>query len=258
MARASSASSTVPAYPAACIDRSCMHKSPRYNSSPRHQVEDTDATVFFKTVHGSQLGFCRFEQCITATLSCCQQVTSTSLCTLILTHCQLHSCDTRHSVRLCNYPGQSCPCQHSTTLAQGPPFLQSNPLQVTTPLSKTPPNTPHPPAEIMKFDGPAPELINGRLAMIAFVAAISAEASSHITVFEQFKDASLAVVAFSALIMVASIIPIVRGTDFLDDGGGEGFRPGFNVTNELINGRAAMLGLALLIVYELGAKTPLF
>ena len=35
-------------------------------------------------------------------------------------------------------------------------------------------------------------------------------------------------------------------------------RPGFNLTNELINGRAAMFGLALLLIYEAGARGPLF
>jgi hypothetical protein len=35
-------------------------------------------------------------------------------------------------------------------------------------------------------------------------------------------------------------------------------RPGFNITNELINGRAAMFGLALLLVYEAGARGPMF
>ena len=35
-------------------------------------------------------------------------------------------------------------------------------------------------------------------------------------------------------------------------------RPGFNITNELINGRAAMLGIAIFLIYELGAGGPLF
>jgi hypothetical protein len=51
----------------------------------------------------------------------------------------------------------------------------------------------------------------------------------------------------------------VRGTKLFDDGAGEGIKPfHFNVTNELINGRAAMLGLALLIIFEAGGKTSLF
>ena len=104
----------------------------------------------------------------------------------------------------------------------------------------------------------APELINGRLAMVGFFAAISAEITSHETIFTQFGDAKPQILAFSVLITIASIIPIVRGSAIFDDGGGEGFRPGFNITNELINGRAAMLGIAMLVLYELGAKAPLF
>ena len=76
------------------------------------------------------------------------------------------------------------------------------------------------------------ELINGRLAMVGFFAAISAEASSHVSLGQQLRDAPLAVVGFSVLITIASIIPMVRGSAIFDDGGGEGFRIGaFNVTN---------------------------
>ena len=76
--------------------------------------------------------------------------------------------------------------------------------------------------------------------------------------FVQLAEAPGPILAFSALIAVASIIPIVRGTDKLNDGAGEGIRPGFNLTNELINGRAAMLGIALVIIFEAGSRSPLF
>jgi Chlorophyll A-B binding protein len=74
----------------------------------------------------------------------------------------------------------------------------------------------------MKFDGVAPELINGRLAMLGFFAAVCAELFSHVSVFEQFKQAAGPIFAVGALITLASVIPIVRGTDTLDDGLGEG------------------------------------
>ncbi len=57
----------------------------------------------------------------------------------------------------------------------------------------TPP--PPPPAkkavtfgEAMAFSGSAPETINGRLAMLGFVAALGAEASSGETIFQQVAD----------------------------------------------------------------------
>lgn len=85
----------------------------------------------------------------------------------------------------------------------------------------------------MKFTGPAPELINGRLAMFGFFAAMCAEITSKETAFQQFTDAPVAVLAFAVLITVASIVPIVRGSAVLDDGAGEGLKFGsFNVTNE--------------------------
>jgi hypothetical protein len=114
-------------------------------------------------------------------------------------------------------------------------------------------------ADIMKFTGPAPELINGRLAMFGFFAAMCAEITSQETAFQQFLDAPKAVVGFALLITVASIIPMVKGTKLLDDGGGEGLRFGaFNLTSELLNGRAAMLGLLILLFYEAAVGTALF
>jgi hypothetical protein len=75
----------------------------------------------------------------------------------------------------------------------------------------------------------------------------------------QAKMAPGPILAVSLLIAVASFISIVRGTKRFDDGAGEGLKPfRFNLTNELINGRAAMLSLALLIIFEAGAKAPLF
>ena len=111
----------------------------------------------------------------------------------------------------------------------------------------------------MKFTGPAPELINGRLAMLGFTAAMGAECTSQETFVQQFSDAPVTILAVSALLVVASLIPMVRGSAILDDGGGEGVRPGgFNITNELINGRAAMLGLSIMIAYETITGAALF
>eukprot|EP00892_Ulva_mutabilis_P001449 jgi/Ulvmu1/11304/UM074_0019.1 len=113
--------------------------------------------------------------------------------------------------------------------------------------------------KIMKVTGPAPELVNGRLAMVGFTAGVSAEITSHQTVAKQFADAPGLIIAVTILLTTATLIPIIRGNGTLDEGVGEGIRPGaINVTNELINGRAAMLGMSALIAYEWVTGAPLF
>ena len=94
--------------------------------------------------------------------------------------------------------------------------------------------------------------------MLGFFAAVCAELFSHVSVFEQFKRAAGPIFLVGAIIAVASIVPIVRGTNVLDDGQGkegipgkDGIRPGFNLTNELINGRAAMVVRSCLLHHDL-------
>lgn len=97
--------------------------------------------------------------------------------------------------------------------------------------------------QLMAFSGPAPELINGRLAMLAFVAALGAELSSGESVLRQAAEeptgVALAVVTFA----VASLIPLLSTTRR------EAFGP-FSPAAEMLNGRAAMLGFAALLCLE--------
>merc|ERR1712032_678416 len=67
--------------------------------------------------------------------------------------------------------------------------------------------------ELMSLGGVAPELINGRVCMGAFVAAVGAELATHETVAQQFADAPLASAAFFSIIYLASFIPSIRGGD---------------------------------------------
>lgn len=131
----------------------------------------------------------------------------------------------------------------------------------SAPAAELPPAveaTPMPPkattitiGEAMAFSGPAPEQINGRLSMLGFVAALFAELASGETVAQQFGEATvpiiLAVVAFSA----ASLIPILKGAK------AEAFGP-LTPAAEMLNGRAAMIGLAALIGIEAVKGTALF
>ena len=113
----------------------------------------------------------------------------------------------------------------------------------------TPPPAPKAPTfvDAMGFSGPAPEKINGRLAMVAFVAAAGAELSSHESVAQQFGDAPLPIVLTAVTFAVASLVPILKGA--IDEHVGP-LPNVFNANVELLNGRVAMLGLAGLLVTE--------
>lgn len=63
----------------------------------------------------------------------------------------------------------------------------------------------------MAFAGPAPETINGRLAMLGFVAALGAELSSGKPVLEQLDGAAVPIAATFVLFSVASLIPMLKG-----------------------------------------------
>merc|ERR1719331_2087803 len=89
----------------------------------------------------------------------------------------------------------------------------------------------------------APEIINGRLAMLGFVATFFAELASGKSTGEQFASHPIGILFHWALFAVASLIPIVLGSKK------EAFGP-LTPEVELLNGRAAMIGFALLIVIE--------
>lgn len=70
---------------------------------------------------------------------------------------------------------------------------------------------PHPDA--MAFSGPAPEIINGRLAMLGFVAAIGAELTSDEAVAVQWSEAAVPILGTFAIFILASFIPLIKGAD---------------------------------------------
>ena len=63
----------------------------------------------------------------------------------------------------------------------------------------------------MKFNGPAPELINGRLAMIGFLAAASNELQSGSTVLQQALSASPWMYVMLGVWVYASLVPMFKG-----------------------------------------------
>lgn len=119
---------------------------------------------------------------------------------------------------------------------------------------------PAPPADegmdffkIMGAGGLAPEVINGRAAMIGFLAALGAELASHDSVFKQLGEGGLAgMLAVWAAVTAASFAPLARGKSveetFLKKNP-ESLGP-FKADAEMLNGRAAMMGLLALLVLE--------
>jgi hypothetical protein len=130
----------------------------------------------------------------------------------------------------------------------------------TTTTSTPPPSTqartpPPPPSsyrvsffDAMKFNGPVPEKLNGRLAMISLLYLAYKE---HITGLSaetllQPDNASWRWAVVTVLIIYATMVPALKGVKNEDFGF-------FSVNAEKVNGRAAMMGFAVLLGLEIAA-----
>ncbi|GLI68005.1 hypothetical protein VaNZ11_012327 [Volvox africanus] len=106
--------------------------------------------------------------------------------------------------------------------------------------------------DALKFNGPAPELINGRLAMVGLIAGAWEEAHSGLTLAQQAEQLPLSELLLLALWVYASLVPILKGAKM------EAFVGWFTPRAEITNGRAAMLGIAVLLLLEDKAGVPFF
>ncbi len=105
----------------------------------------------------------------------------------------------------------------------------------------------------MAFSGPAPELINGRLAMVAMVSAIGAELASGESFLRQLADQPTLITLAAVLVAAGSLVPLL-------DGNANAKSPisALTASAEMTNGRAAMLGVVGMIVTEKALGHALF
>ena len=127
---------------------------------------------------------------------------------------------------------------------------ESNPSTSTSQYSDAGNKKPETFKEIMGFSGWAPEVINCRAGMIAFVAAMGAEMQSHETFFVQFHDHVFSLVFASLLITVASFMPSMQNADNYTSKPSSKPYGIFTPEAELTNGRAAIVGLLTVTIVE--------
>ncbi|KAM7462855.1 hypothetical protein LguiA_030976 [Lonicera macranthoides] len=100
--------------------------------------------------------------------------------------------------------------------------------------------------DVLAFSGPAPERINGRLAMIGFVAAMAVEASNGQDVFAQISNGGVPwFLGTSVVLTLASLVPLIKGISVQSKSKGI-----MTSDAEMWNGRFAMLGLVALAFTE--------
>merc|ERR1719163_1284283 len=125
----------------------------------------------------------------------------------------------------------------------------------------------------MNFNGWAPEVINGRLAQLGFVAAVQSEISTGQTLAEQFQNNFTAFGASVLLVTVASFAPTLQQAITKDLPGNKSIgyasdpktiAPSedpfgiFKESSEMANSRAAMVGMAAMFATELVINRPVF
>ncbi|KAL8162714.1 hypothetical protein V2J09_014203 [Rumex salicifolius] len=141
----------------------------------------------------------------------------------------------------------SCMSEDKKNIApqeQQPQSSIPTPTSIPTPPPKPKVSTKF--GDVLAFSGPAPERINGRLAMIGFVAAMGVELAKGSDLFAQISDGGVQWFVVTSLVLsFASLIPLFKGVTVESKSGGF-----MSSDAELWNGRIAMLGLVALAFTE--------
>jgi hypothetical protein len=137
------------------------------------------------------------------------------------------------------------------------PTTPVTPPTVVTPLPVTP--SPVKPKvstnffDVFSFAGPAPETINGRLAMLGFTTALAVELFTGEDLATQIGLGGVQwFIVTAALFTGASLIPMFKGVTVESKS-----KPIFSSTAEKWNGRFAMIGLISLAITEYVKGSPL-
>ncbi|KAI7742996.1 hypothetical protein M8C21_032661 [Ambrosia artemisiifolia] len=145
-----------------------------------------------------------------------------------------------------NFSVVKCMSQDQQVGSTEPSKTPATPPPMTTPTPPPAPKVSTKFSDLLAFSGPAPERINGRLAMIGFVSALAVELSSGEGVLSQISHGGVpAFLATSVVLSLASLVPLFKGVR------AESKSSGLMTSDaELWNGRAAMLGLVALAFTE--------
>eukprot|EP00253_Pinus_taeda_P026321 PITA_26321 len=107
--------------------------------------------------------------------------------------------------------------------------------------------------DVFAFSGPAPETINGRLAMLGFVSAVGVEIASGRDLISQLASGGVPLfIGSSLLFTLASVIPMFKGVSKESKS-----QEIMSSEAEMLNGRFAMLGLVALALTEYLKGGPL-
>lgn len=123
--------------------------------------------------------------------------------------------------------------------------------------------TPPPKAEdfgsVMGFSGWAPEVINGRLAMVGFLAGLGAEFGTGDSFPTQFAEHPIALGFTIGIFTLASFMPLFQGAEGYNakPKSVDGRTGPFTADAEMMNGRGAMIGLAAMLLIEGAMGGPL-
>ncbi|KAM0951852.1 putative chlorophyll A-B binding protein [Dioscorea sansibarensis] len=145
------------------------------------------------------------------------------------------------------------PPEETVTPTPQPSLKTTPPRTPTTPSPKPTPKVSTKFSDVLAFSGPAPERINGRLAMIGFVSALAVEAARGQDLVEQLMNGGLPwFLGTAVLFSVASLVPLFKGVTVQSRSGDL-----MSSDAELWNGRFAMLGLVALVFTEYLKGGPL-